>query len=228
MTAVALALLWSIIGTALIENDIFRFGPVSASILLVLGVSAWHAIHPGVYGATVAAALSAAGIVVVSLYRAGNLAGLFVFLFASAGAVLGGIAAFGGRLLRSLTPPHWLAPSAVTSAIVVMVGTAAYGAWVRSQQDVTIIDRIQEIRRAELAYAERQPDHAFTCDGSRLPGPSGIQWRPSSQPGTAEKSEARMEGHEIYLRCDPSAQPQWVDIQVVSHFGLNSNIHVGR
>jgi hypothetical protein len=229
MTAVALVLLWSTIGTAVVENDaVFRFGPVGASILLVLGVSAWNATNSGVYGATVALAFSAAGIVMVGLYGGGNLAGFVVFLFTAAGAVLGGIAAFGGRLLHSLTPPHWLAPSAVTAAIIVMVGIAAYGAWVRSQQDVTIIDRIQDIRRAELAYAEHQPDGAFTCDGYRLPGLSGIEWRSSSQLGTTEKNQARIEGHEIYLRCEVSAKPQWVDIQVVSQFGLNSNTHVHR
>ncbi len=228
MTAVALALVWSSIGSTLVENDLYRFGPVGASILLVLGVSAWHAIHPEVYGATVAIALVAVGTFLVSIWGGGNLAGLVVFLFSAAGAVLGGVAAFGGRLLRARTLPQWLAPSAVTAAILLMVGIAAFGAWVRSQQDVSIIDRIQDIRQAELAYAAHRPDHAFTCDGSRLPGLSGLDWRSSSQLATTEKNEARIEGHQVYLRCEPSAKPQYVDIQVVSRFGLNSNVHVGR
>lgn len=229
MTAVALVVLWSNIGTAVVDNDaVFRFGPLGASILLVLGVSAWNAIYPGVYGATVAIAFSAAGIVMVGLYGGGNLAGFLIFLFTAAGAVLGGIAGFGGRLIHSLTPPHWLAPSAVTAAIILIMGIAAYAAWIRSQQNVAIVDRIQEIRRAELAYAEHQSHGAFTCDGSRLPGLSGIEWRSSPQLGTTEKNETRIEGHQIYLRCEPSGKPQWVDIQVLSQFGLNSNTRVHR
>ena len=74
--------------------------------------------------------------------------------------------------------------------ITVALLSVALTGWqrlVRYQQSFTILDRIDEIRRAELIYGAERPDHAFTCNGPDISGLKNIQWRANAQLGLRER-----------------------------------------
>ena len=188
---------------------------VAANCIMSIGVALFRPIRPAVYGVALAIALTLIPFAMIAVYGASNLSGLVVIISAISGLLAGGSAAIVGSSLRTLRLPRWTSAGTVAAAVMTLVATLG---WSRQQQldhHLQILDAIEKIRRAELAYAAVQPGHVFTCNGPDLPGFQTADWRTDPQMeevGVKYRSQTHIAGRLVYLRCDPSPNRRWVDI----------------
>ena len=93
--------------------------------------------------------------------------------------------------------PRWTSAGTVAAAVMTLV--AALG-WSRQHQldyHLQILDAIEKIRCAELAYAAARPDRAFTCNGPDLAGLQTADWRTDPQMaevGVRDRSQTHIVG----------------------------------
>jgi hypothetical protein len=124
------------------------------------------------------------------------------------------LAAVCGYFVRRLHFAPWISVVPMGAAFVVVLVTAIVTAIDARQASSAIVDRLQEIRRAEEAYAAARPDHAYTCNGPDL-GLKGIEWRADTSLGLTEQRQGRVKGYWIYLRCQLSGHPRWFNIGAI-------------
>jgi len=201
---------------------------IGTSLLFVIGVSLWKPISPLFYGVALLAGFVALAGFLKSVHSGGNRVNIIVALVVSYGVVLGVAVAVIGSLLRARQMPRRFVASLVMTAVLISAVGASWVWWVRYRQSFTIFDRLEEIRRAEVAYAAAQPDHAFTCNGGDLPGFTKLDWQPAGESGAGAKSRVHLEGHWVTLTCPLSAHPNWVEIMAVSYTQRISVVRVNQ
>jgi hypothetical protein len=209
LTAVLLveAMLAGVLGSEPLLNP----QAIIVGFLFTMGVCLWPPIHPLIYGAILVPSFPAAYFVLAGDSRSGNLFGLALMVFFGYGAVIGVLAAVCGYFVRRLHFAPWIFVVPMGAAFVVVLVTAINA----RQASSAIVDRLQEIRRAEEAYAATRPDHAYTCNGPDLVL-RGIEWRADTSLGLIEQSQGRVKGYWISLRCQPSVHPRWFNIAAIS------------
>src|ERR1019366_5434165 len=138
----------------LLSTDRFvRIVFLGTGVLLAVGIGAWQPIHPLLYGSTLALTLFAVPLALISGGSGGNLGGLVFIVSATFGLVLGGAAAAVGSLLHRLKLARWTAPGAVATAVIILVVAIVWSRENQHEYSSKLLERIQEIRRAELAYS---------------------------------------------------------------------------
>jgi len=198
--------------------------------MLALGVSLWEPIRPGAFALTLACALLAIVGVVVIMAGAGNLVGVVLLAGAGVAGLVFLIACAVGLtapLIRGLTLRPSIAASIAGFGFAALLSADLSHLKTRSDQSLSILDRVAEIRKAELSFADSSATHGFTCNGPDLPGIEGISWS-SDALGGQELNRARIDGHWLYLRCPPSWSPQSLGIQVLSPGGQSVQYPVTR
>ena len=233
------AALVTLLYLVLLNAGVFSFGFLSSSskavlataiattLLFVLGVCLVGSVSPVIYGASIVAVFVAIAFVLAARYSSGNLTGLVVIAIGIFGLLLGTFAATGGFLLRRLGPPAWAAPAMIGLAVGVSVIATAWIWSQRAQQASAIVARVDEIRKAELSYASWRD--AFTCNGPDLPGLRPMEWGSDAQLGLREKNRAHVEGHWVYLQCNPaSSRPKSMTILTVAPGGMRSEVRLTR
>jgi hypothetical protein len=71
----------------------------------------------------------------------------------------------------------------------------------RSEQSALL--RLKQIHRAELAYAAARQGSEYTCEGSDLPGLSGLPWYADPQRPHSPRSQLRENIYVFQLDCHP-------------------------
>jgi hypothetical protein len=205
--------------------------PAVASLALALGIALWRPIRPDLYAFSLACSFFALAVPVFFMAAGSNLFGLVVLAgggVIALGLLLCGAVALVAPPLRRLDPPPWVAAAVASVGALTLLAASARQLKNRTDDSLRILDRVQEIRRAELSYADSSPDHAFTCNGPDLPGLASVSWSVDQQLGGRELNRAHLDGHWIYLRCAPSARPQSLNIQVISPDGPPFQLTVSR
>jgi hypothetical protein len=175
-------------------------------------------VQPTLFGISLAGAFLIAAAAIVAASLSSNLAGLVVLSMAAVAlgaAVFALMVASAAKALRRREVPGWFCYAAIAAGLVILLGANASQVRTKSKQAFQILDRVEEIRRAELAYAERHPGHAFTCNGPDLPGLAQLPWGAEEQLGRTERNRLQIDGRWIYLRCPPSAHPQAMSVIVI-------------
>ena len=209
----ALLLVEAMLAGALGSESLRNPKTMIVGLLFTVGVCMWPRIHPLIYSAMLVPSFPAVYFVLAGHSRSGNLFGLVLIMFFGYGAVIGMLAAVCGYFVRRLHFAPWISVVPMGAAFVVVVVTAMVTNVNAREASSAVVDRLQEIRRAEEAYAAARPDHAYTCNGPDL-GLKGIEWRANT--GLTEQSQGRVKGYWIYLRCESSGHPRWFNIGATS------------
>ncbi len=227
LTAVASAVAFLFCGGVLFTALQAKIIAVVAASAVSIGVSLWRPIRPVLYGTTLAAAMILSPIVVTAITGATNLSGLLVFFTAAWGLVTGGSAALFGSWIRTRRFPQSAATGIVIAGATVLIISLGLPRYRQIDERTQLLFAIQDIRRAELAYAAARADHAFTCNGPDLKGFETGDWRKDPQMaevGVEDLSQIHKAGSLIYLRCDPSSRRRWVDIAVMGDVGVSAHL----
>lgn len=204
--------------------------PVAAIFVCLVGVALWRRIGPAVFAAAVIITLGVAALALFGASLSSNLAGLVVIgglaLLEGAVAVVA-LAAVVATMLRRRSIPRWLSPGLCGIGLAVLIAAAALKAQRQADNLQQVRDWVGEIRRAEMAYADRNSSHSFTCDGPNLPGLGSLEWTADPQLGGRERDRGHLGEYWIYLRCAASARPQSMTVSVVSTNG-NFQIEIKR
>jgi len=168
-------------------------------------------------GLMLGSALAVIASTVLELYRDPSCCNLWpigivlVFLFCLPATLLGGFASY--LLGRTGLPrPFYVAPLALSLAI-----PALFPYIEKVQQDrlqtVTIPKILNDIYRAEMAYAAGRPDGAFACDGKQLPGVENLGWRHVT--GETLNNGLTVRYYYVTLKCLNDARPR--SFRVTTH-----------
>jgi hypothetical protein len=189
----------------LMDSFALRVTFAASSILLVLGVSLWRPIIPWIYGGIVAAIFPALIWMMIGWpTHSGSLAPLAYFV----AVVLGAPVAVLGTLLRHVHLPAWAPAALIAIGVLISLSTQTYTRWRWIVDAREIVERLQEIRQAEIAHASGRGRGAFTCHGPDLPGMKGLVWRSNQALGLREMSQAFLNSYWVYLECEASASPK--------------------
>lgn len=199
-----------------------------ASYVFMLAVSLFKPISPLVYGLSIIAAFVLVSAVLYLIFSSSNLIGLAVIVLAAYGFLMGLTVALFGSILRALLLPRWVPLGLLIAVAAFSLGVNVWLLWTQHKHSRRIVALVEEIRRAEVAYAATQPDHSFTCNGPDLPGLKNIEWKANEQVGLQEKNQTYIEDHWLDLNCEASAHPQWLYISSGSWWGHNLSVRVTR
>lgn len=199
---------------------------LASLIVFALGVSTMRFAIPFVYALALGWMIPATVFTLVTLHP-GNLAGLAFWASVLPGVVVAAAVGIVGSLLRQLTLPDWVPYAFVGCGVIAFAALAAGSRYATAKHAAEIVDRLQEIRSAELAYAAHDPARGFTCNGPDLSTP-GIAWRASTTLGTRDKNEAPVDGYWIYLNCETSAHPRSFVIRAFSTEGTREQLSLDQ
>jgi len=178
---------------------------VAGASLVALSLALLPEIEPLLFGVALIPATPAWYAILAGSTRSSNLFGLVLTFMAMGGVTVACASVFTATMLRHWPMPRWL-PAAPLAAAVALVAIARLDT-APSPSSITA-----RIAAAEKEYAAARPDHAFTCDGPKLPRLSDIPWRANTNLGTAERNEAQYGRYWIKLTCEPSARRSWYTV----------------
>ena len=138
----------------------------------------------------------------------GNLFGLGVIMALVGGVTVAIPAGSLAWLMRRWSLPPWVPAVPIVAACLI----TAYDRVAAQQEVGAMPGNLEEIRRAERAYAGGRTDHTYTCNGPDLPGLTGIKWRTADNSDGSHHSEGEYKGFWIVLSCAPSEHPTYFSV----------------